>query len=170
MAGSVEELITMLYEMVQDARSVPLSSDKCVLERDKVLDLLDEVTAQLPAEIKQARGVVENRQEIIAEARKEAETIRKQAEDKAKQMVSREEIFLVAKRRANDVIMASEAKSKELRRASNEYVEDSLRKTEEALAQTLVELRQARSRFRASAAQAPAVPVVPAAEETEKAE
>ena len=170
MAGSVEELITMLYEMVQDARSVPLSSDKCVLERDKVLDLLDEVTAQLPAEIKQARGVVENRQEIIAEARTEAENIRKQAEDKAKQMVSREEIFLVAKRRANDLIMASEAKSKELRKVSNDYVEDSLRKTEEALAQTLIELRQARSKFRSAAAQSPVVPAAAAAETAEQAE
>ena len=101
---------------------------------------------------------------------KEAENIRKQAEDKAKQMVSREEIFLVAKRRANDLIMASEAKSKELRKVSNDYVEDSLRKTEEALAQTLIELRQARSKFRSAAAQSPVVPAAAAAETAEQAE
>lgn len=162
MAGSVEELITMLYEMVQDARSVPLSSEKCVLERDKVLDLLDEVTAQLPNELKQARSVVENRQEILNNARNEAESFRKQAEDKAKQMLAKEEIFLVAKRRANDMIMASEAKAKELRKVSNEYVEESLRKTEEVIAQTLIELRQSRAKFKASSStQSSPVPAPP---------
>ena len=45
----IEELIGTLYEMVQDARSVPFSSDKCAVEREKVLDLLDEISNQLPA-------------------------------------------------------------------------------------------------------------------------
>ena len=43
----IEELIGTLYEMVQDARSVPFSSDKCAVEREKVLDLLDEISNQL---------------------------------------------------------------------------------------------------------------------------
>ena len=50
----IEELIGTLYEMVQDARSVPFSSDKCAVEREKVLDLLDEISNQLPGELKQA--------------------------------------------------------------------------------------------------------------------
>ena len=51
----IEELIGTLYEMVQDARSVPFSSDKCAVEREKVLDLLDEISNQLPGELKQAK-------------------------------------------------------------------------------------------------------------------
>ena len=43
MATGVEELLDMLFEMIDEAKSMPLSSDKCILERDKALDLLDEI-------------------------------------------------------------------------------------------------------------------------------
>lgn len=58
-----EDIIGALYDMVQDARSMPLAADKCILERDKVLDMLDEIIAQLPAELKQSRTIVESRNE-----------------------------------------------------------------------------------------------------------
>ena len=47
MANGIEETITTLYEMVQDAWSLPLGAEKCVIERDKALDLLDEISNQL---------------------------------------------------------------------------------------------------------------------------
>lgn len=157
MAGSVEELITMLYEMVQDAWGVPLSNEKCVIERDKALDLLDEISAQLPNDLKQARGIVENRQEIITSAKKEAEAIRRVAEDRARQLVAKEEIFSIAKRRASDMIMSSEAKAKEIRRASYDFVDDSIKRTEENLAQVLLELRQTRAKFKSSSTAQPSL-------------
>ena len=58
---NTEDIIGALYDMVQDARSMPLSADKCILERDRVLDMLDEIIAQLPGELKQARTIVESR-------------------------------------------------------------------------------------------------------------
>ena len=63
-----EDIIGALYDMVQDARSMPLAADKCILERDKVLDMLDEIIAQLPAELKQSRTIVESRNELISQA------------------------------------------------------------------------------------------------------
>ena len=68
--NSTEDIIGTLYDMVQDARSMPLAADKCILERDRVLDLLDEVISRLPAEIKQSRTIVESRNELIAQARR----------------------------------------------------------------------------------------------------
>ena len=44
----IEELIGTLYEMIQDAKTVPFSGDKCSVERERVLDLLDEISNQLP--------------------------------------------------------------------------------------------------------------------------
>ena len=73
--ATLDELINRMYDMVQDARSMPLAADKCILERDRVLDLLDEVISRLPAEIKQSRTIVESRNELIAQARREAEGI-----------------------------------------------------------------------------------------------
>ena len=91
MASGIEEILTTLYEMVQDAWSLPLGADKCVLERDKVLDLLDEISNQLPGELKQAKTIVESRNEVITNAKREAENILKQAEQRARQMISHEE-------------------------------------------------------------------------------
>ena len=49
MATGISELLDMLYDMIDEAKSVPLSSEKCILERDKALDLLDDIKAGLPA-------------------------------------------------------------------------------------------------------------------------
>ena len=55
---NTEDIIGALYDMVQDARSMPLAADKCILERDRVLDMLDEILAQLPGEIKQSNSLI----------------------------------------------------------------------------------------------------------------
>ena len=55
----VEKLIDMLYDMINDAKNMPLSSDKCVIDRDAALDLLDEIRAGLPAELKRAQDLIQ---------------------------------------------------------------------------------------------------------------
>ena len=149
MANGVEEIITTLYEMVQDAWSLPLGAEKCVVERDKVLDLLDEISNQLPGELKQAKTIVESRNEVITNAKREAENILKQAEQRAKQMVSREEIYRQAEQEANDMIRAAQQKIKELRQVTNDYVDDAMKRTEDSIAQSLSDLRESRAKFRA---------------------
>ena len=89
----VEDIITTLYDMIQDARSLPLGADKCILERDKVLDMLDEIIAALPAELKQSRNIVDSRNEVISQARREAESIVRQANEEAARLVSEQEIL-----------------------------------------------------------------------------
>ena len=79
MATGVEELLDMLFEMIDEAKSMPLSSDKCILERDKALDLLDEIRAQFPMELAEAKKLIAARTEYIASAKREGELIRKQA-------------------------------------------------------------------------------------------
>ena len=75
--NGIEEAISQLYEIIQDARSVPLSSDKCMVERDQILDLLDEISNELPNELKQAKTIVDSRSEVITSAKRDAEAIRK---------------------------------------------------------------------------------------------
>ena len=100
----IEDIITALYDMVQDARAVPLAADKCILEREKALDMLDQIIAQLPAELKQSRTIVDNRSELIGQARREAETIIKNAEEEAERLVAKEAIFEEAKRRCVEMV------------------------------------------------------------------
>ena len=151
MENEVLELVEMLYTMVTEAWGVPLGNEKCIVERDKVLNLLDEIKAQLPAEIAEARRLVNARDEFINNAKREADSIRKAAEDRARMMVDEQEIVLAAKTRSNEVLTQAESRTKELYRVANEYVDDALRRTEEAINSALSEVRQSRSNFRAAA-------------------
>ena len=145
---NTEDIIGALYDMVQDARSMPLAADKCILERDKVLDMLDEIIAQLPGELKQSRTIVESRNELISQARREAESILREAQEKAKQMITKEAIYAEAKKRSEDLVGQTQNKINQLRKAGNEYMDESLRQTEEAISQALAEVRETRMKFR----------------------
>jgi len=146
---NIEDIISALYDMVQDARALPLGADKCILERDKVLDMLDEIIAQLPVELKQARTIVESRNELIGQARREAEGLIRQAQEKATQMVSEEAIYQEAKRQCQEMVMQTQNRMSELRKASNDYMDDALRRTEEAIAMSLEDVRDTRTKFKA---------------------
>ena len=146
---NIEDIISALYDMVQDARALPLGADKCILERDKVLDMLDEVIAQLPVELKQARTIVESRNELIGQARREAEALIRQAQDKADKMIEEEAIYQEAKRQCQEMVLQTQTRMAELRKASNDYMDDALRRTEEAIALSLEDVRDTRTKFRA---------------------
>ena len=146
---NMENIISELYDMVQDARAVPLAADKCIVERDRLLDMLDEIIAQLPAELKQSRTIVESRNELIGQARREAETIIRQAQEQADALVKQEAIYQEAKRQCQEMYNKTQDRIAALRKASNEYMDDALRRTEEAIAQSLGEVRDTRLKFRA---------------------
>ncbi len=146
---NIEQIISALYDMIQDARGLPLGADKCIVERDKVLDMLDEVIAQLPVELKQARTIVESRNELIGQARREAENLIRQAQDKAAQLVCEETIYKEAKVQCQEMIAQAQARMAELRKVSNEYMDDALRRTEESIALSLEDVRNTRAKFAA---------------------
>ena len=146
---NTEDIIGALYDMVQDARSMPLAADKCILERDRVLDMLDEIIAMLPGEIKQSRTIVESRNELISQARREAEVIVREAEERAKQMITKEAIYAEAKKRSEELVGQTQDRINQLRQAANAYMDESLRQTEEVISNALNEVRDTRMKFRA---------------------
>ena len=148
MENSVQELLDELYTMISDAWGLPLGTEKCVIERDKALDLLDDIKSQFPSELAEAQRLVAARTEFINNAKREAESIRKVAEDRAKQLVDEQEIVREAKTKANSIIANAESKSAELRRVANDYADETLRLTEDAINGALGEVRQSRARFR----------------------
>ena len=146
--ATLDELINSMYDMVQDAKGIPLASEKCVIERDRLLDLLDDLRNTLPGDLKMAQDIVEKRNDMLAAGKREAEAIRRQAEEDARQMVSETELIVAARRKAKEIAGNAEIQSRELRRVANEYCEDTLKRTEEAVALSLEEVRKARQRFK----------------------
>lgn len=150
MNGNIEGMITALYDMIQDARAVPLSSDKCMVERDRALDMLDELSAQMPAEFKQAQTIVQSREELVSQARREAETIIRNARAQADELVKQENIYLEAKRQCEQMVLETQNRIETLKRVSAEYVDGSMSQTEDAIINALNEMRETRARFQAA--------------------
>ena len=144
----IEDIITVLYDMIQDAKSLPLSPDKCILERDRALDMLDAIIQQLPTELRDSRKIMESRNELIGHARREADEIIRKAQEQAAQMVSQEKIVVEAKRYSEEIIAQNRARLAEIRKASNDYMDDALRRTEETIAGALEDVKDTRMKFR----------------------
>lgn len=147
---TVEELLEELDEMVEHSWNLPLSGGRTVIDAERIREILDDIRVNLPQELRQARAIVADRTQIIGDAKREAETIVRVAEERAKAMVNRDEIVKQAQNKANDLIAQEQARAREMRKASNDYVEDLMRRTDEALTANLSELRKTRQSIKAS--------------------
>ncbi len=152
--NNILDLLEMLYTMVSEAWGVPLGNDKCIIERDKFLNILDEVKAQLPVEVAEAKRLVTARDEFIGSAKREAESIRRSAEERARELIDEQEIVKAAALRSNELLASAESRTRELYRVANEYVDDALRRTEDAISAALGEVRNSRNEFRSAASAA----------------
>ena len=149
MANDVQYLIDMLYEMIDGAKGVLMAPDKCTIVREEALDMLDELRGQLPVELKKAQDLLRARDEYVEGAKKEAEKIRRQADQDAKTIVGESEITRIARDKAHDILRRADERSKAMIGVANEYTDDALRRTEEAIQMALEEVRESRARFRA---------------------
>ena len=151
MSSRIPELLEALHAMISEAWGLPLGAEKCVIERDKALDILDEIKTQFPTELAEAKRLLDARAEFVSNAKREAEHIKKAAEEKARQLVEEQEVVRIARAKSNDMMSTAQSSTTELRRVANEYVDDTMKKTEEALAAALEDIRQSRTKFRQAA-------------------
>lgn len=144
----VDELISELQDLVADSKTLPLSGGKVIVDAEKIYDILDEIQDTLPAEVRQAKNIVADRSQIIAEAKKEADDIIRAAEERKKQMIEQSEVMREAKAESAELINAAKAKSAEIRKAANDYVENIMKRTDDAITAQLTELRKTRQNLR----------------------
>lgn len=168
--NEVTVLLEELYNTIADAKTSTFGSrNKCTIDRENALNLLDSIRNQFPIEFTEAKRLVSAKDEFIANAKREADTIRRSAEEQAKRLVDEQEITRAAKAQANEFVNRAEQRSRELMKAANDYVDDAMRRTEEAIAAAQNEVQQSRARFRSLAGARQNVPA-PQPQEAEPAE
>ena len=150
MANDINRLIDMMYERIEDAKSPALKPNLSMVYRDEMLDLLDELRAAVPAEVKRAQELLAARDKFIEDTKREAERLQRQAELEAKTKVSESEVMYAAKEKARQIVARAEERSRQLYQVANEYAEDALARTEEAVQAALDEVKQSRVRFRSA--------------------
>ena len=109
--NDVQHLLDMLYEMIDGAKNAPLSSDRCILNRDEALDLLDEIRAQLPVELARAQELIRAKEDYVKAAKRDVERMMQQAELDAKAKVSETEVLTAARDRSREIIKRAEDRS-----------------------------------------------------------
>jgi cell division septum initiation protein DivIVA len=167
-----------LQELIHEAKSMPLSSSVLV-NRDEVVEMIAEMQQGLPEEIKRARWIVRDREELLAKARAEGERIVEQAREEQLRMARKEEIVTRATQEADRLIAEAEERARAMRADAEDYVdaklaqfENSIRKILEAsqasttsLNRTLDQVEIGRERLRGPATPAEAEFAPPASEQ-----
>lgn len=146
----VEDLINELEDMMDSAKVLPLTGGKAVVDIETALDILDEIQDCLPSDISQAKGIVAERNQIIAEAKKKAEEIVRAGEEKKKRLVDQSEIVKQAEAQAADIISDAKRKAEDMKQVAGDYVSDIMKRADETLTELTGEIRKTRQDLKAS--------------------
>ena len=147
----VDDLILELQDMVNNAKAMPLSKDRKVLvSGERIFDILDEIDEALPNEIRQAKNIVADREQIIAEAKSNGEEIIRQAEERRKVMVSEHEITRAAEARAREIENDAKKKANDITKVANNYVDDIMKRADEAVTNCVQDIRKTRQSIKQS--------------------
>ena len=132
----VLSLLEIMEEMLENSSPVPFSK-KIMVEKEQIIDVINEIRQKLPDELKQAKWVKEERQRILLDAQKEANDIIKEAENKIISMIDEHEITKKAYEQKAEIIEAAESYSKELVTATKDHADSILADLESSLKEKL---------------------------------
>jgi len=128
----IMEIIDMMEETIDKATVVPLSG-KIVVDKEDLLDYIQEMRLVFPDEVKEAKWVKEERERILAEAQTRSETMIKNAEEKVVQMIDEHEITKQAVEQANQMVNEAQTKAMEIKTDCDQYADDILNDLEKRL-------------------------------------
>ena len=131
-----------LEDMVREARSMPLSTS-AIVNRDEVLEAIDAARSELPEEIKQARWVVKDREELLDKARRDAEAMVERGRAERDRLVAEEEVVRAAGEEAERILAEADQRAREMRLESEDYVDAKLAQFEIVLEKTAAGLQRA---------------------------
>jgi len=136
----IMNLIDVLEEAIEGAWKIPFTS-KIFVDKDELLESLQDIRLKLPEELKQAKRITEERQRILIEAQKEADNILKNTADRVNVMVNEHEITRLANEEAVKIMENAQNESRDMRLATKEYVSQTLDSLEENITSVLQKIR-----------------------------
>lgn len=140
---NMDDLLDQIDEVLDSGLKIP--GKRTVIDVDKVRTIIDDMRMTMPTEIKQAKGIVADRAEIISKAKSEADIIIRNAEERAKKLTSEQEIVQLAQAKASEIIASAQAKSRDMKHAAQDFVDDLMARADEGLTSNLAEVRKTRA-------------------------
>src|SRR3972149_1912885 len=139
-------LIDRLDDLVHNAKAVPLT-DQVRLDREEIYEILDQMRATIPEEIKQARWIVKERQEMLAEAKRECDRIVQEAREQAMREGAQTKIVRLAETRGEDIGEDPRRKARETRLEMEDWADSILSTLEVNLDKFLTAVKRGRERL-----------------------
>jgi cell division septum initiation protein DivIVA len=133
--------LQQIVELIEQAKSMPLSSS-VLINREEIMELLEAARTELPEEIKQARWVVKDREELITKARRDGEALLQKAGEERARILSEEEVVRAAQEEAAQILAEAREQARQLRLEAEDYVDAKLAQYEIALEKTWKELQK----------------------------
>lgn len=130
-----EQLLRRAADLIASARAMPLSTS-VMINKEEVLDLVGEALDRLPQELKEARWLLKECDEVRSNAHAEANEIEEAARAKAERMVQRTEVVKASELRARHVLESAEADSRRLRHECEDFCDQKLASFEIVLERT----------------------------------
>ena len=145
---NVNELLDTIEDTLAESANMPLSGGKRIVDVDQIQEYLDEIRANLPGELRQAQAIVNDRAQIVDSANAQAKAIIRQAEERARLLISESEIVKGAQQRAAEIMAQAQAESRSLRQTTTDYCDNMLKSTEEAMLSNAAQLKNVRASLR----------------------
>ena len=142
----VFQQLDRIEDLIVSSKHVPFSSSVMVNETE-IFELLDEFRSSLPEELKQARWMVKEKQELMDEARKESERIREESLEERVRLVEDTEIIKTARAEAERIVEEAQAQSREIRLEAEDYADERLANLEVTCYKLLEVIKRARERL-----------------------
>lgn len=139
MNNSIEGILNEIDELLEDSWSLPLSGGRCVVDAEKVRDMIDSIRVSMPGEIKQARAVVADRNQILTLAKGEAEALIRKAEERAKSLLNQESIVRQANTKALALLNDASTKAAKIMDDANTKAQETLSDAQSRATATLSE-------------------------------
>lgn len=149
---SIDEILEEMDELLDKATSVPFMSHKKLVDGERLRELINDVRLNMPHELKEAKKIEYDCQRILNEAKLNAESIIRKAEERAAQIVSKEAIVVEAKKKAIDMLTKAQAAAKNLQQNAQAAVAKLFNDTENYYAKNLQEVRAVKAKLGGAAA------------------
>lgn len=141
--------IDEIIALVEGARSVPMSRTNFMFDRGEMVAILDELRAELPADLRRAAALLEERDKIIGAGKRESDRIVSEAEAEHNRLVSVNEITVSAEHEASRLIGEARAEAQRLREEVDDYVDTALANFEQFLTRALASIERGRDKMHA---------------------
>jgi F0F1-type ATP synthase membrane subunit b/b' len=139
-------VLVRLQELLENARAMPLSASVMV-NREEFGELLADAIDGLPEELREARWLLKERDDVLERARREADRIVESASVRAERMVERTEVVREARRTSEAIIEHAERQAAQMRHEAEDYVDRKLAAFEVVLDRTLQQVHKGRERL-----------------------